>query len=254
MFGRCVLVLLGAASLALLPPTALPASTAPAAPALTAAAASVTGIGVTSWQGSVTWTSVHTAGVQYAYIKATEGSSTKDSGFAANYPAAYYAGLIRGALHVARPNQSTGTVQADFLAGNGGAWSADGQTLPAAVLLEPNPFGGGYCYGLNTSAMVTWITAFVNEYHARTTRWPVIQTTLSFWKVCTGNSAAFAGKSPLAIIHWDTAAGTLPAGWPAYTFWVSTDCQAVAGVSGCADGSVFNGAQSRLVALANNTP
>ncbi|WP_051367979.1 GH25 family lysozyme [Hamadaea tsunoensis] len=231
---------------------AVPAAAVPLA-AAAPLAASVGGVEAGAFAGTVTWTTVHNAGVQYAYIKATEGASTKDTSFGSNYPNAYYAGLIRGALHVARPNQSSGTAQADFLAGNGGAWSADGQTLPAAVDLEPNPISGGYCYGLGTSAMVSWITAFVNEYHARTTRWPVIQTTTSFWKLCTGNSTAFGGRSPLAIIHWDTAAGTLPAGWSVYTFWLSTDCQPTAGMTGCPEASVFNGAQSRLVALANNT-
>jgi GH25 family lysozyme M1 (1,4-beta-N-acetylmuramidase) len=220
---------------------------------LAAAVASTPGIDVNSWQGTINWTSVHNAGIQYAYIKATEGTSVRDAQFNANYPNAYYAGVIRGAYHLAKPNLSTGAAQADFLAGNGGAWSADGMTLPAALDLEPNPASGGYCYGLSQSAMVSWISSFINEYKARTTRYAVIHTTLSFWKQCTGNTSTFASHSPLSIIHWDTVAGGLPAGWTVYTFWQSTDCQAVGGVPGCAEGQVFNGARDRLVALANNT-
>jgi len=151
------------------------------------------------------------------------------------------------------PSASTGAVQADFLASNGGAWSADGKTLPAALDIEANTSSGGYCYGLSVSGMVGWITAFVNEYHARTGRWAVLHTTASFWRVCTGNSTAFAAHSPLSVVHWDTTAGTLPAGWSVYTFWQPTDCQPVSGVTGCAEGSTFNGAVDRLVALANNT-
>ncbi|NUR49209.1 MAG: hydrolase [Hamadaea sp.] len=223
---------------------------------LTAPAAAVTGtpgIDVNTWNGTIDWTNAHNSGVQWAYIKATEGTSVKDSAFNTNYPAAYYAGVIRGAYHLARPNLSTGTVQADFLAANGGAWSADGKTLPAALDIEPNPFSGGYCYGLTQTAMVNWINAFLTEYRARTTRWAVIHTTLSFWKICTGNYAGFATKSPLSIIRWDTGPGTLPAGWSVYTFWQSTNCRTTSGITGCADGSVFNGAYDRLVALANNT-
>jgi GH25 family lysozyme M1 (1,4-beta-N-acetylmuramidase) len=223
-------------------------------PSVQAVAATGTpGIDVNGWNGTINWTSVHNAGIQFAYIKATEGTSVKDASFNTNYPAAYYAGLIRGAYHLARPNLSTGTVQADFLAGNGGAWSADGKTLPAVLDIEPNPFSGGYCYGLSQSAMVNWINAFLNEYKARTTRWAVIHTTLSFWKICTGNSTAFATKSPLSIIRWDTAPGTLPAGWSFYTFWQSTNCQPTSGITGCADALTFNGSRDRLVALATNT-
>jgi GH25 family lysozyme M1 (1,4-beta-N-acetylmuramidase) len=221
--------------------------------AVQVAAAGIPGVDVNSWQGSINWPSVYGSGVRWAYIKATEGTSVKDSAFSANYPAAYYAGLIRGAYHLARPNLSTGTVQADYLAGNGGAWSADGKTLPALLDIQPNPYSGGYCYGLSQSAMVTWIRAFLNEYKARTTRWAVIHTTLSFWKICTGNYSGFATSSPLSIVSWDRTPTTLPAGWGFYTFWQSTDCRATSGITGCADGSVFNGTLDRLVALANNT-
>ncbi|MBV1851345.1 hydrolase [Catellatospora sp. NEAU-YM18] len=224
------------------------------APALSAVAVTGTpGIDVNTWQGSVNWSAAHNAGVQWAYLKATEGTSVKDPSFNTNYPAAYYAGVIRGAYHLARPNLSSGTVQADYLASNGGAWSADGKTLPAALDIEPNPLSGGYCYGLTQSAMISWINAFLNEYRARTTRWAVIHTTLSFWKICTGNYSGFATKSPLSIIRWDSSPGALPAGWTVQTFWQSTNCQVTAGVVGCADGSSFNGAYDRLVALANNT-
>jgi GH25 family lysozyme M1 (1,4-beta-N-acetylmuramidase) len=220
----------------------------------TASAATVTyGQDVSGYQGNVNWSAQWNAGSRFAYIKATEGTSTRDSSFNANYPNAYYAGIIRGAYHLAVPSASTGTVQADFLASNGGAWSADGKTLPAALDIEANTSSGGYCYGLSVSGMVAWITAFVNEYHARTGRWAVLHTTASFWRVCTGNSTAFAAHSPLSVVHWDTSAGTLPAGWSVYTFWQPTDCQPVSGVTGCAEGSTFNGAVDRLVALANNT-
>jgi GH25 family lysozyme M1 (1,4-beta-N-acetylmuramidase) len=218
------------------------------------AATGTPGIDVTSWQGTINWTNVYGSGVRWAYIKATEGTSVKDSSFNTNYPAAYYAGVIRGAYHLARPNLSTGTVQADFLASNGGAWSADGKTLPALLDIQPNPFSGGYCYGLSQSAMVTWIRAFLNEYKARTTRWAVIHTTFSFWKLCTGNYSGFAANSPLSIVRWDMPdPGTLPAGWTFYTFWQSSNCRVTSGITGCADGSSFNGTADRIVALANNT-
>jgi GH25 family lysozyme M1 (1,4-beta-N-acetylmuramidase) len=225
-----------------------------ARPAINTAVVSATpGISVSAAEGTINWASVYNAGIRFAYIKATEGTSTRDAGFNANYPNAYYAGIIRGAYHLAKPNLSSGAVQADFLASNGGAWSADGKTLPAALDIEPNPSSGGYCFGLSVSSMVSWINSFVNEYHARTGRWAVIHTTASFWRICTGNNTTFASHSPLSIVHWDTVAGTLPAGWSVYTFWQPTDCLAVSGVTGCAEQERFNGAIDRLVALANNT-
>ena len=97
--------------------------------------------------------------------------------------------------------------------------------------------------------MVSWIKDFSNTYHAATKRWAcditvswssclktylvtqvcilcltiketdrlmfllVIYTTTSWWKECTGNSAAFGSNNPLWIAHWSSSIGSLPAGW-----------------------------------------
>ena len=80
------------------------------------------GIDVSKWQGSINWNSVRGAGIEFAWMKATEGLTYKDPNFSANYLGAYNAGVIRGAYHFARPDVSGGTAQADFFASNGGAW------------------------------------------------------------------------------------------------------------------------------------
>ncbi|MGH3657103.1 MAG: GH25 family lysozyme [Micromonosporaceae bacterium] len=214
------------------------------------------GIDVSAAQGSVDWNAVRAAGVQFAYLANTRGTSQKDPAFNTNYPAAYRAGVIRGAVHVAVPSLSGGAAQADYFASNGGAWSADNRTLPGALVLEPNPYGGGYCYGLTTAAMRTWISNFHARYHSRTTRDVVIHTTPSWWNTCTGSWTGMASKSPLWVAHWDVHAPRLPAGWSSttWTFWQWTNCREVAGIADCAGGDRFNGTRDRLVALANNTP
>jgi GH25 family lysozyme M1 (1,4-beta-N-acetylmuramidase) len=216
--------------------------------------ATTPGIDVSHWQGSINWTSVRNAGVQWAYIKATEGTSYKDPNFNTYYPAAYYAGVIRGGYHFARPNLSSGTYQANFFASNGGAWSADNRTLPGALDIEPNPYSGGYCYGLSTTSMRTWILDFYNTYKSRTSRDVVIYTTASWWNTCTGSWTGMATRSPLWVAHWGVSSPTKPAGWGVWTMWQYTSCRSVSGISGCVDGNYFNGDRSRLLALANNTP
>ena len=66
----------------------------------------VQGIDVSRWQGEINWTSVRNAGIQFAWIKATEGTTYKDDQFNANYVNAYNAGVIRGAYHFATPDTS----------------------------------------------------------------------------------------------------------------------------------------------------
>lgn len=229
------------------------AAAALVATAAPASAATVAGIDVSRYQGSINWTSVRNAGIEFAFIKATEGTSYKDSNFNSNYTNAYYAGVIRGAYHFARPNISGGATQADYLASNGGAWSADNRTLPAALDLEANPYSGGYCYGLTTSGMRTWISDFLNRYKYRTTRYAVIYTTTSWWNQCTGSWTGPWTNHPLWIARWSTSPGTLPAGASVWSFWQYTSSGTVSGISGSVDRDYWNGDRSRLLALANNT-
>jgi len=215
-------------------------------------AATVPGIDVSHHQGAINWTSVRGAGMQFAYLKATEGVRFTDPRFDRNYVAAYRAGVIRGGYHFALPNRSGGAAQADFFVRNGGAWSADSRTLPGALDLEYNPYGAT-CYGLSRSAMVAWIRAFLDRYHARTGRWAVIYTTTNWWATCTGNYAGFAARHPLWLARYASSPGALPRGWRVYTFWQYTSTGRVPGVAGTVDRNVFNGSRARLIALANNT-
>lgn len=220
---------------------------------LPADASTNVGVDVSHYQGAINWGSVHSAGTQFAYIKATEGIDFIDSRFNTNYPAAYYAGIVRGAYHFARPEESSGAAQADFLFYHGGAWSADNRTLPAALDIEYNP-NGATCYGLSQAQMRTWITDFLNRYKYRTGRYAVIYTTTDWWKTCTGNYSGFANNHPLWLARYASSPGTLPAGWGFQTFWQYTSSGRVSGISSYVDRDYFNGTTSRLLALANNTP
>ena len=217
-----------------------------------AQAATTPGIDVSHYQGNINWTSVRNAGIQFAFIKSTEGTTYRDPRFNTNYVAAYNAGVIRGAYHFALPNSSSGATQANFLASNGGAWSADSRTLPAALDIEHNPYGA-MCYGLSQASMRNWIADFLNTYRARTGRHAIIYTTTSWWTSCTGNYSGFWANHPLWLARWSSTPGTLPAGAPYWSFWQYTASGSVAGISGAVDRNHWNGTRDRLVALANNT-
>jgi lysozyme len=61
----------------------------------------VHGIDVSKYQGDIDWTAVRASGVQFAWIKATEGGDRVDEKFAQNWAAAKAAGVPRGAYHFA---------------------------------------------------------------------------------------------------------------------------------------------------------
>jgi GH25 family lysozyme M1 (1,4-beta-N-acetylmuramidase) len=229
--GCGVLAVLAAGQLAVSPAAAQPV---------------VLGLDVSDHQPSVGWSKVASAGAQFAYVKATEGTGFVNADFAAQYNGAYRARLIRGAYHFARPNKSSGAAQARYFVAHGGGWSADGRTLPGALDIEYNPVThGAECYGLSRSAMVSWIASFNDTYKKLTSVWPVIYTTTAWWAKCTGDYGGFARQDPLWIARYGATAGTLPAGWNTYTFWQFAAAGAFPG-----DQDIFNGTSSQLLKIA----
>lgn len=210
------------------------------------AAVQTPGLDVSHWQGTISWATVKANGAKFAYIKATEGTGYRDPNFSTNYLNAYNQGIIRGAYHYARPDTSGGAAQADYFASHGGAWSRDGLTLPGVLDIEWGTASqGGDCYGLSQASMVSWIRAFSNQYHARTTRWPVIYTATSWWTQCTGNRGDFSSTNPLFVARYASAVGALPYNWSYQTIWQYADSGIFPG-----DQDRFNGDYSRVQALA----
>lgn len=206
--------------------------------------AAVAGMDVSGWQGNVNWTAAWNNGARFAYVKATEGTYYTNPYFAQQYNGSYNVGMIRGAYHFARPDTTTGAVQADYFVNHGGGWSADAKTLPGALDMEYNPYGAT-CYGLTKAGMASWITSFSNRYRTRTGRYPVIYTSTSWWTQCVGTAGNYSATSPLWVARYASTVGTLPYAWTFYTFWQYADSGIFPG-----DQNTFNGAYDRLVVLA----
>ncbi|KAJ1954049.1 hypothetical protein GGI12_005879 [Dipsacomyces acuminosporus] len=218
------------------------AALALAAPALAAPTSGLPkGIDISNYQPHVNWNTIKSSGVEFVYIKASEGTTFKDPKFSSHYTGATKAGILRGAYHFARPGSSSGAAQAKYFLAHGGGWTADGKTLPGAIDLEAG------CGGLSKAAMVKWINDFNSVYHAKTGRYPVIYTTTSWWTQCTGNSAAFKNKNPLWIARWASSPGALPASWSRHTFWQWADKGSLPG-----DQDRFNGNSAQLKQFAKS--
>jgi lysozyme len=119
------------------------------------------GIDVSGHQNAIDWERVSGDGIDFAYIKATEGGDFVDARFAANWDGAASAGLDRGAYHfftLCRP----GADQADnFLR----TVPHDPNALPPVVDLE---FVGN-CAGRPTKeALLHELTTFVERVEAST--------------------------------------------------------------------------------------
>src|SRR3954471_21897306 len=93
----------------------------------------VRGIDVSKSQGTVDWTAVKAAGYAFAYVKATDGETYVDPTFEQSWTGAASAGLLRGAYHFFRAEDSP-QAQAEFfwriVGGNG--------DLPLVIDVEQN--------------------------------------------------------------------------------------------------------------------
>jgi GH25 family lysozyme M1 (1,4-beta-N-acetylmuramidase) len=201
---------------------------------------------VSSHQKNVDWQSAKAKGARFVYVKATESHTYRNPYFSRQYNGARTAGILHGAYHFAVPDKSSGATQAAYFVRNGGAWRADGWTLPPALDIEYNPYSKHKCYGLSKTGTVKWIKAFSDEVKRETGRRPVIYTTAHWWNTCTGASRAFAANHALWLARYDAAdAGALPGGWSYWTFWQYDNSGALPG-----DQNLFNGSLSGLKRLA----
>lgn len=201
------------------------------------------GFDVSGHQGAVDWPTAAAGGATFSYVKATESTTYLNPYFEQQYDGAYQAGLIRGAYHFATPDTSDGVTQANYFVDHGGAWSADGKTLPPAIDLEYNPYGDT-CYGMTPPVLVAWVHAFVNQVRTRTGRYPTIYTSTRWWALCMGSDATF-GADPLWIARYNTVLGDLPPGWTAQAIWQFADSGPFPG-----DQDSFDGTAGQLRTLA----
>ena len=96
------------------------------------AAYPVQGIDVSNHQGPIDWSQLRQQGVDFAYIKASEGGDFRDRRFLENWTAARREGIPRGAYHFFTLCRPGAEQAANFLA----TVPVDATALPAAVDLE----------------------------------------------------------------------------------------------------------------------
>jgi lysozyme len=92
----------------------------------------VRGIDVSHHQGKIDWSAVKASGIQFTYIKATEGADFTDATFAQNWRNSNAAGVVRGAYHFFTLGASGQSQAAHFIS----TVPADADALPPAIDLE----------------------------------------------------------------------------------------------------------------------
>lgn len=196
------------------------------------------GIDVSHWQGTVDWNTVSAEGIEFAFIKATEGGDYTDPRFAANWAGARRAGVVRGAYHFFRPQTDAMAQAAHFL-----------RTVQLAPGDLPPVLDVEVTDGRSADVVAAGVRTWLREVERATGRRPVIYTRASFW---TAQMGAQLGDYPLWVAHYGAAEPNIPSGWSGWTFWQHSDAGRVAGISGDVDLNWFNGGRDELDAFASS--
>ena len=198
--------------------------------------AALQGVDVASYQHpngqGINWAHVAKAGIQFAAVKATEGTYYRNPFALTDLAQARAAGLSVMAYAFAIPNGNGGrtrpVAQADYLVSY--LASADGPLPPIMLDIEYNPYGAE-CYGLTQSAMETWIARFSGEIAAKTGAEPIIYGPGPWWHDCAGSTSRFA-QYPLWVPDYTTAPSpAITPGWTTYGFWQYSSAGTVDGIN-----------------------
>jgi GH25 family lysozyme M1 (1,4-beta-N-acetylmuramidase) len=153
-------------------------------------------------------------GVEFAYIKASEGATMVDSGWVVNSRAAARAGLPFGAYHVLEPLADP-TAQAQLFA----SVARDAGTLPPVLDFE-------LAKGLRAGDALARAVAFLDTIEAAWGRRAVVYTGPSFIAglVSLGGAATAAplkalATRPLWVAHYGVPAPKVPAPWTDWSIW-----------------------------------
>jgi lysozyme len=192
----------------------------------------VRGIDVSSHQGEIDWHEVAKDGVDFAYLKATEGGSFKDPRFQVYLREAQSAGLACGAYHFFSL-RTPGYLQArNFIQS-----VPENLPLPPAIDLE---YWGNSSYRPAPAAFQRELAVFVHELRQTYRREPVFYLDPALQR-------DYLQGFPTGNI-WFRAVVLTPewSGAPNWLFWQFTEKARISGIKGFVDADVFSGTVDQL--------
>ena len=200
----------------------------------------VRGIDVSHHQGHVAWFEVSLNDIQFAYIKATEGTDYRDFEFLYNWTVAPKYRIARGAYHFFNFCTSGKAQAQNFLA----VVPDDPDALPPALDLE---FSGNCRRRPTLAQFKREVTAFMREIAHRFPRPPVLYVSREVYKrYLDGHRQEYPPH-----LLWIENVVSEPSLKPCseWTFWQYGALGHVPGVKGPADLNVFCGTPEQLAAL-----
>jgi len=199
------------------------------------------GVDVSYYQGTVDWAKAKAAGVKFAFLRLSDGTTFQDPKFAQNWANTKTNGVIRGAYQFFRPSQNV-NAQADMMINAIGTYTPG--DLPPVIDVEAD---GGLSPATVAARVRQWVDRVKNALGVE----PIVYTGYYFWRDEVGGPSGYAAN-PLWVAAYSTACPNIPSPWMKWTFWQHTDKGKVNGITGNVDMNKFNGDLAALIAFAGS--
>ena len=233
------------------------------------AMAFVDGIDVSHWQGNINWNAVKNDGIDFDFVKATEGVNFVDSRFHQNMQGATAAGVHIGPYHFARIDSFNGVPFTEYDGSPftpGTAPYIDAVSEANDFIDEISPYYNSGLYLppvadveglpdfnnaiLEREFISNWVQIFSDTVNNSLGRRPIIYTSL--FGANNRYTPAVASSHDLWLAWWKgtgTSNPPVPSNtplWNPWDFWQWTASGSVNGVSGNVDRDVFDGTLQEL--------
>jgi GH25 family lysozyme M1 (1,4-beta-N-acetylmuramidase) len=202
--------------------------------------ATTMGVDVSFYQDDIDWNKAKSAGVQFAFVRLSDGTRHPDSKFQRNWQGTKAVGIIRGAYQFFRPAQDV-DAQANMMIKAIGTYQPG--DLPPVIDVEASG-------DLSPSTVAAKVRAWTKKVEAALGVKPIVYTGKYFWRDEVGGPSDFDDNA-LWIAQYTSQCPDIPSPWSKWTFWQYTDKGPVSGIGSQVDINRFNGSIDELRAFAN---
>jgi len=190
------------------------------------------GVDVSHYQGSVDWKAVEEAGVGFAFLKATEGTSFVDHTFRRHWAALGETRILRGAYHRFKPTRDAAAQAEHFL----NVVQLREGDLPPVLDVEATD-------GVSDARLIAGVRTWLRTVERHTGVRPIVYTKPGFRRAHLGTAL---DDYPLWIAEY----GVESPSHPRWTFWQHSEQGRVPGIQKIVDLDRFNGTRGELRQLA----
>jgi lysozyme len=197
------------------------------------------GIDVSEFQKNIDWQQVHKSGVQFAFIRATEGTTIQDHDFIKNWQDAEKAGVLVGPYHLFTTTSPVPKQINNFV---NTLKQVDTGNLPPVLDVEDASQFAKYPIPQRVAMIQEWLDGVQKAVGVQ----PMLYMSSNFSAAVLGNAPQF-DKYRLWVADDTTAAQPIvPKPWTHWDFWQHSDTGKVPGIAGDVDLDYFDGPATKL--------